>query len=79
MIKKSYIISHSENSIDLNMTTTVPSINQEKLGQFIVKVLSEFGGGASAILTNIGDRLGLYKAMYDFGKPITSQELANNT
>ena len=79
MIKKSYIISHSENSIDLNMTTTVPSINQEKLGQFIVKVLSEFGGAASAILTNIGDRLGLYKAMYDFGKPITSQELANNT
>ena len=61
------------------MTTTVPSINQEKLGQFIVKVLSEFGGDASAILTNIGDRLGLYKPMYDFGKPITSQELANNT
>src|SRR4051794_11385396 len=43
------------------------------------KVLSDFGSAASAVLTYIGDRLGLYKAMYDFGKPITSQELANNT
>ena len=43
------------------------------------KVLSDFGGAASAVLTYIGDRLGLYKAMYDFGKPITSQELANLT
>jgi hypothetical protein len=59
------------------MTTTVPSINQEKLEQFMRKVLSDFGGVASAILTYIGDRLGLYKAMHDFGKPITSQELAN--
>jgi len=68
-----------EYSIDLPVTTTVPSINQEKLEQFMGKVLSDFGGAASAVLTYIGDRLGLYKAMYDFGKPITSQELANNT
>ena len=34
---------------------------------------------ASAVLTYIGDKLGLYKAMYDFGKPITSQQLANLT
>jgi hypothetical protein len=27
----------------------------------------------------VGDKLGLYKAMYDFGKPITSQELADVT
>ena len=43
------------------------------------KVLSDFGGAASAILVYIGDKLGLYKAMSDFGKPITSQELANIT
>jgi 2-polyprenyl-3-methyl-5-hydroxy-6-metoxy-1,4-benzoquinol methylase len=60
-------------------TTTNPAINEEKLGQFMQKVLSDFGGAASAILTYIGDRLGLYKAMHDFGKPITSQELANVT
>ena len=61
------------------MTTTNPAINEEKLNQFIGKVLSDFGGAASAILTYIGDKLGSYKAMYDFGKPITSQELANVT
>ena len=57
------------------MTTTVPSINQAKLEQFMGKVLSDFGGAASAILTYIGDKLGLYKAMYEFGKPISSQSL----
>jgi len=60
-------------------TTTNPAINEEKLGQFMQKVLSDFGGAASAILTYIGDRLGLYKAMHDFGKPLSSQELANVT
>jgi SAM-dependent methyltransferase len=62
----------------MTMTAT-PSFNQEKLDHFMGKVLSDFGGAASAILTYIGDRLGLYRAMFDFGKPITSQELANNT
>jgi len=55
------------------------TINNEKLQQFMGKILSDFGGAASAILVYIGDKLGLYKAMSDFGKPITSQELANNT
>ncbi|HEY7080515.1 MAG TPA: class I SAM-dependent methyltransferase [Nitrososphaeraceae archaeon] len=60
-------------------TTTNPAINEEKLGQFMEKVLSDFGGAASAILAYIGDKLGLYTAMNDFGKPITSQELADVT
>jgi SAM-dependent methyltransferase len=55
------------------------SIDNEKLQQFMGKVLSDFGGAASAVLVYIGDKLGLYKAMSDFGKPITSQELANVT
>ena len=62
----------------MTMTPT-PTFDQEKLNQFMGKVLSDFGGAASAVLTYIGDKLGLYKAMYDFGKPITSQELANIT
>lgn len=41
------------------------------------KILSDFGGAASIILAYVGDKLGLYKAMSDFGKPITSTELAN--
>ena len=39
------------------------------------KVLSDFGGAASTVLVYIGDKLGLYKAMADFGKPITSTML----
>ena len=59
--------------------TTNPAINEEKLNQFLGKVLSDFGGAASSVLVYIGDKLGLYKAMSDFGKPMTSKELANKT
>ena len=55
------------------------TVDNEKLQQFMGKVLSDFGGAASSVLGYIGDKLGLYKAMYGFGKPITSQELANLT
>jgi hypothetical protein len=66
-------------SSPLSSSTSTTTIDNEKLQQFMGKVLSDFGGAASAILVYIGDKLGLYKAMYDFGRPITSQELANNT
>ena len=59
--------------------TTSASINEEKLNEFMGKILSDFGGAASSVLTYIGDKLGLYKAMFDFGNPITSKELANLT
>jgi SAM-dependent methyltransferase len=60
-------------------SSTSQTVDNEKLQQFIGKILSDFGGAASSVLVYIGDKLGLYKAMSDFGKPITSQELANNT
>ncbi len=68
----------------MESSTSTPSspqttIDNEKLQQFMGKVLTDFGGAASAILVYIGDKLGLYKAMSDFGKPITSEELANRT
>jgi hypothetical protein len=71
----------SDESCTASNTASSPSttIDNEKLQQFMGKVLSDFGGAASAILAYIGDRLGLYKAMSDFGKPVTSQELANLT
>src|SRR5689334_16667322 len=65
----------SSTSISSPQTT----IDNEKIQQFMEKVLTDFGGAASAVLVYIGDKLGLYKAMFDFGKPITSQELANLT
>ena len=60
-------------------TSTKIIIDNEKLQQFMGKVLSDFGGAGGCVLGYIGDKLGLYKAMSDFGKPITSQELANIT
>jgi Rv2258c-like winged HTH domain len=59
--------------------STSQTIDNEKLQQFMGRILSDFGGAASAVLVYIGDKLGLYKAMSDFGKPITSQKLANLT
>jgi len=56
-----------------------PTIDNEKLQQFMGKVLSDFGGAASTVLVYIGDKLGLYKAMSNFGKPMTSKELANRS
>jgi SAM-dependent methyltransferase len=55
------------------------TMDNEKLQQFMGKILSDFGGAGGCVLAYIGDKLGLYKAMSDFGKPITSQELANLT
>src|ERR1051326_5099744 len=71
----------SDESSSNTASSSSPSttIDNEKLQQFMGKVLSDFGGAASAVLAYIGDRLGLYKAMYNFAKPITSQELANLT
>jgi hypothetical protein len=60
-------------------SSTSETVHNEKLQQFMGKILSDFGGAASSVLVYIGDKLGLYKAMSEFGKPITSQELANNT
>jgi SAM-dependent methyltransferase len=53
--------------------------DNEKLQQFMEKILSDFGGAGGWCIRTHRDKLGLYKAMSDFGKPITSQELANLT
>jgi Methyltransferase domain len=63
----------------MNASSSTPTMDNEKLQQFMGKILSDFGGAASSVLVYIGVKLGLYKAMFDFGKPITSRELANLT
>lgn len=55
------------------------AINEEKLNKFIEKFVTDFGATFHAGLVVIGAELGLYKAMRDAGKPITSQELADLT
>src|ERR671929_2086225 len=69
----------SSSSSSSTSTSTTVTIDNEKLQQFVGKVLTDFAGAGSCVLAYIGDKLGLYKAMSDFGKPITSQELANLT
>jgi hypothetical protein len=54
-------------------------INQKNLHRFTEKVVADLGGAITAVLVYIGDKLGLYRAMADAGKPITSQELATIT
>lgn len=51
-------------------------INEDKLNEFVGKVVGDFGAALSAALVYIGQRLGLYKAMAEAGRPLTSVELA---
>jgi SAM-dependent methyltransferase len=62
-----------------NQNSNQNGIDEKKLQNFMGVVLSDLGGAYSAVLVYIGDKLGLYKAMKDAGKPITSQELADMT
>jgi hypothetical protein len=53
-------------------------VNEQKLQQFLGKMLVDLGAAASVPLARIGIRLGLYKAM-DGAGPMTSAELAAKT
>jgi SAM-dependent methyltransferase len=53
-------------------------VDETKLGDFVNKVVADWGALASAPLVRIGDQLGLYRAMAD-GEPVTSAELAART
>jgi SAM-dependent methyltransferase len=57
------------------MTKTV---DEAKLNQFVGQMLGDLGGALSVPLVRIGDRLGLYKALYIDGA-MTSAELAAKT
>lgn len=54
------------------------TINEEKIGAFLGRVVGDLGATASSALVVIGDKLGLYKAMWGAG-PITPAELARRT
>src|SRR5690348_8692748 len=53
-------------------------VNEGKLNQFIGQILGDLGGAASIALVQIGDRLGIYKALHQKG-PMTIAELAIET
>lgn len=55
-----------------------PAVNEQKLHEFLGKVVTDFGAALSCGLAYIGQRLGLYKAMAD-GEPVTPGELSQRT
>lgn len=54
------------------------SLNEIKLHEFIGKAVNEWGAAEGALLTFVGDRLGLFKAMAGAGE-LTPEELAKKT
>lgn len=57
------------------METTV---NEEKLNEFLGKMVGDLGAAMNSSLVLIGDKLGLYRAIYENG-PLTATELAQKT
>jgi 2-polyprenyl-3-methyl-5-hydroxy-6-metoxy-1,4-benzoquinol methylase len=57
---------------------TAMAIDDAKLNAFMGQVVGDMGATMSAILLDIGDKLGLYRAMAD-SRPVTSVELAERT
>ncbi|MGH3148619.1 MAG: class I SAM-dependent methyltransferase [Rubrobacter sp.] len=58
--------------------TTQPTIDENKLNEFVGKFVGDVGAVVHAATVLIGDKLGLYKAMAD-GEPVSAAELAERT
>ncbi|HET6481209.1 MAG TPA: class I SAM-dependent methyltransferase [Actinoplanes sp.] len=59
-------------------TSTTPTVNEQKLMEFVFKTVGDFGAMLNGSLAVIGDKLGLYRAMAGAG-PLTPAELADRT
>ena len=53
-------------------------INEDKMHEFLGKVVSDFGASLSTSLSYIGQKLGLYKALANNG-PLSPAQLAEKT
>ena len=60
------------------MNAAANGIDTQKVEQFLGQFVGDAGAAYSIVLANIGDKLGLYKAMAGAG-PLTSQQLAERT
>src|SRR5579875_2805051 len=56
----------------------MPEIDQDRLMVLVQQCVGDFGAMASGALVNVGDKLGLYRALRDQG-PLTSQGPAQAT
>ena len=57
---------------------TMVAVDEMKLQEFIGKVVNEWGAAGGALITFVGDRLGLFKAMARAGE-LTPEELSKKT
>src|SRR5262245_2441623 len=64
--------------MEVLMSANSTAINEDKMHEFLGKVVGDFGAALSSALVYIGQKLGLYKALA-MGEPMTSAELANQT
>ncbi len=62
----------------MSSSSAPKALNEEKLNNFLGKVVGDFGAALSSTLVYIGQKLGLYKAMADAGG-LTPAELAERT
>src|SRR5260370_5642837 len=62
----------------MSISVKAKEINEDKMNQFLGKVIGDFGASLSSALVYIGQKLGLYKTMSEVG-PTTSAELAQHT
>jgi 2-polyprenyl-3-methyl-5-hydroxy-6-metoxy-1,4-benzoquinol methylase len=60
------------------MSTSHPVIDEQRLNDFVGRVVGEIGATLNTALVAIGDRLGLYRAMAGAG-PVSAQALADAT
>jgi SAM-dependent methyltransferase len=59
-------------------TAAEPAVDEHAVEAFVEKLLTDFAGAGSTVMTVLGDRLGLYTAMTGAG-PLTPTELATAT
>jgi SAM-dependent methyltransferase len=60
----------------METTTTAPAVDETRVEEFAERVLTDFAGAATTVMTVVGDRLGLYEAMTGAG-PLTAPDLAS--
>jgi SAM-dependent methyltransferase len=62
----------------MSATLQTRSIDENKMNEFLGKVVGDFGASLSTALGYVGQKLGLYKAIADAGS-VTAAELARST
>ena len=77
---KQCMSSNPENSQSSQSSSSFPNaIDNSKLEEFMMKAVGDMASCLGAMMIILGDRLGLYKAMAKTARPVTSEELANQT